>query len=250
MFRFINVVVILVTILVLVSFKPSKIRVEKGSSFTGIEIGKWETLFDGKTFKGWHLYGRNYAGTCWHIEQSALHLLPCQDQNSEGDLVTDEVFENFDLQLEWKVAPRSNSGIIFLVHEDTALFKETYLTGLEMQVLDNIAAEDNKKENHLAGTLYDLLGKAADSKPRPVGEWNKAEIICDNGQLKLYLNTIPIVSTTLWDDNWKNMVAHSKFKNMPGFGAYKSGKIALQYHGGEVWYRNIRIKKLKPHHVY
>src|ERR1700738_3891536 len=99
MFRFINVVAILVTILVLVSFKPSIIRVEKGSSFAGIDNKKWETLFDGKTFKGWHLYGKNYAGNCWHVEQNALHLLPCQDESSQGDLVTDKIFENFDLQL-------------------------------------------------------------------------------------------------------------------------------------------------------
>ena len=206
--------------------------------------GKWKKLFDGKTFEGWHLYGRSYAGNCWQIEKGTLHVVPVKERKNRGDLVTDETFENFDLQLEWKVAKGSNSGVIFLVHEDTALFKQTYFTGLEMQVLDNIDADDNKKENHLAGTLYDLLGKAADSKPKPVGEWNKSEIICNNGQLKLYLNGNLVVSTALWDDNWKNMVANSKFKSMPAFGTYKSGRIALQYHGHDVWYRNIRIKNL------
>ncbi len=206
--------------------------------------GKWKKLFDGKTFKGWHLYGKNYAGGCWQIEEGALHVVHVNDRQNKGDLVTDETFENFDLQLEWKVAPKSNSGIIFFVHEDTTLFKETYFTGLEMQVLDNIGADDNKKENHLAGTLYDLLGKAADSKPKPVGEWNKSEIICNKGQLKLYLNEILVVSTTLWDDEWKKMVANSKFKSMPAFGTYKTGRIALQFHGHDVWYRNIRVKHL------
>ena len=206
--------------------------------------GKWKMLFDGKTAQGWHLYGRNYAGTCWQIEDNAFHLVPTADKQNRGDLLTDEEFGNFDLKLEWKVAPGSNSGIIFLVHEDTALFKETFVTGLEMQVLDNIGADDNKKENHLAGALYDLAGKAADSQPKAVGEWNTSEIICDHGQLKLYLNKHLVVATTLWDDNWKTMVANSKFKSMPAFGTFKSGRIALQFHGGEVWYRNIRIKNL------
>jgi hypothetical protein len=215
---------------------------KEGPSFTG--KSKWKMLFDGKTFNGWHLYGKNYAGSCWQVENKAFHLVPVGNGQDKGDLVTDESFDNFDLKLEWKVAQGSNSGIIFLVHEDTTLFKATFVTGLEMQVLDNIGAEDNKQENHLAGALYDLAGKAADSKPKPVGDWNKSEIICDHGQLKLYLNGILVVATTLWDDHWKDMVAHSKFRTMPAFGTYKKGRIALQYHGGEVWYRNIRLKDL------
>ena len=137
-----------------------------------------------------------------------------------------------------------NSGIMFYVHEDTTKYKWPYETGPEMQVLDNIGAEDNKKENHLAGTLYDLVGTAANSKPKPVGEWNQAEIKCVNGKLDLYFNGINIVSTTFWDDNWKKMVAGSKFRKMPGFGIYKKGHIDLQDHGYEVWFRNIKIKKL------
>jgi hypothetical protein len=178
------------------------------------------------------------------VDQGTLHVKPVDDKLNRGDLVTDGEYENFDLQLEWKVSPGANSGIIFLVYEDTAKYKYSFETGPEMQVLDNIKAEDNKKENHLAGTLYDLAGKAADSQPKAVGEWNKAEIICNKGSLKLLLNDKLVVSTTLWDENWNMMVAASKFKNWPGFGQYKKGKIALQYHGNEVWYRNIRVKNL------
>ena len=130
------------------------------------------------------------------------------------------------------------------MHEDTTKYGWCWETGPEMQVLDNIAANDNKKENHLAGTLYDLLGKAEKSKPNPVGEWNQAEIRCVNGKLDLYLNNINIVSTVLWDDYWKAMVAGSKFRTMKDFGTYKKGHIALQDHGYAVWFRNIKIKKL------
>ena len=202
---------------------------------------KWKKLFDGKTNQGWHMYGKNYVGSSWKIEDGAFHLVPDKDPQSRGDLVTDKEYENFHLKLEWKVVAGSNSGVIFLVNEDTTKYKQTFFTGLEMQVLDNIGASDNKKENHLAGSLYDLIGKAEDSQPKPVGEWNKSEIICDHGKLTLILNDKTVVSTTLWDENWKTLVAGSKFKTMPGFGAYKSGKIALQYHGAEVWYRNIMI---------
>lgn len=210
---------------------------------TDLRKAKWKNLFDGKTTKGWHMYGKNYVGNCWLVEDGVLHLVPVRERDQRGDLVTDEEFGNFQLQLEWKVASKSNSGVLFLVHEDTVQYKQTYFTGLEMQVLDNIDGEDNKKENHLAGSLYDLLGTAADSKAKPAGEWNQAEISLVKGKLNMFINGHKIVSTTLWDENWKQMVANSKFKTMPGFGAFKKGKIALQYHGGEVWFRNIRVKK-------
>lgn len=231
MIRLFSITVICTIVSVCASFKDVVVK-----------KAKWKSLFDGKTTRGWHMYGKNYVGSCWQVDNGVLHLLPIRDAQQRGDLVTDAEFENFQLKLDWKVAPKSNSGILFFVHEDTVKYKQTYFTGLEMQVLDNKDAEDNKKENHLAGSLYDLIGTAANSKAKPAGEWNSCEISCYNGKLKMYLNGHKIVSTTLWDEKWKTMVANSKFKNMAGFGAFKSGKIALQYHGGEVWFRNIRIK--------
>ena len=58
------------------------------------------------------------------------------------------------------------------------------------------------------------------------------------------MNGVHSLSTTLWNDNWKKMIAISKFKSMPDFGAFKKGKIALQNHGDDVWFKNIMIKTL------
>lgn len=112
-----------------------------------------------------------------------------------------------------------------------------------MQVLDNELHSDAKIHKHRAGDLYDLIASNKEMV-KPAGEWNKAEIKSKDGQLKLFLNGTKVVSTTLWDENWKKLIAGSKFASMPGFGTFKSGKIALQDHGDEVWYRNIMIKKL------
>jgi hypothetical protein len=204
--------------------------------------GGWITLFDGTSTKGWHCYGKTAVNPEWEVKDGALHINKANG-GPHGDLVSDNEYSNFDLKLEWKVAPKSNSGIIFYVHEDEAKYAEPYFTGLEMQVLDNDGHPDGKIHKHRAGDLYDLIACSKETV-KPVGEWNEAEIWCKNGELKLYLNGTNVVSTTLWNDNWKTLVAGSKFKQWSDFGTFKTGHIDLQDHGDEVWYRNIKIKQL------
>jgi hypothetical protein len=203
----------------------------------------WIKLFDGKTFSGWHTYGQSKVGAAWTVTDGTIHRDPAQSTGG-GDIVTNQQYSNFDLKLEWKISPKGNSGIIFFVSEDTAKYGATWSTGPEMQVLDNDGHPDGKIHKHRAGDLYDLI--ASSSEPvNPVGQWNQVEIVADHGKLNLYLNGVNVVSTTMWDDNWKKLIAGSKFKNMPGFGTFTKGHICLQDHdGNEVWFRNIMIKKL------
>ncbi len=204
----------------------------------------WQKLFDGKTTSGWHTYGKSAAGTDWKVADGAIFLdAKNRTSGQGGDLVTNEEFTNYHLKLDWKISRNGNSGIIFNVNEDPAKYKATYNTGPEMQVLDNDGHADGKIIKHRAGDLYDLI-KSRKENVRPVGEWNTSEIILNNGQLEFIQNGESIVKTTMWDDNWNQLVAGSKFKAWPGFGTYKTGKIALQDHGDEVWYRNIVIKRL------
>ncbi|HEU4472141.1 MAG TPA: DUF1080 domain-containing protein [Flavisolibacter sp.] len=213
--------------------------------------GGWAALFDGKTTRGWHTYGKPAAGKAWKVEDGTLRLDARSKKDWQtaegGDIVTDEEFENFHLKLEWKLSPRGNSGIMFYVHEDTARFAYPWHTGPEMQVLDNGAEgreghPDAKITSHRAGDLYDLL--VSKEAVKPPGEWNKVEIVANNGQLDFYMNGQHTLSTGLWDENWRNMVGRSKFKALPSFGSYKKGRIALQDHGDDVWFRNIMIRRL------
>ena len=213
------------------------------------------SLFDGKTTRGWHTYGGGPAGEAWKINNGVLSLDTSKKYDKDpsekvdmkivggGNLVTDEEFENFHFKAEWKISPNGNSGILFYVHEDTVKFKEPYMTGPELQVLDNDGHSDGKLFRHRAGDLYDLINCSKETV-KPVGEWNLAEIICNNGKLDLMLNGTTVVSTIMWDDNWNIMVAKSKFKAWPGFGTYKKGRICLQDHDNAVAFRNIQIKKL------
>ena len=206
----------------------------------------FQLLFDGKSTAGWHTYGRSSVGQAWKISDGVLYFDTTRTNGRRmggGDIVTNEEYENFHLKLEWKIAPGGNSGIIFLVNEDTSKYRATYATGPEMQVIDNNGHADAKINKHRAGDLYDLIASSQETV-KPLDQWNLAEIKINNGKLDLYLNGTNIVSTTMWDDNWNNLVAGSKFKTWAGFAKYRKGRIALQDHGNTVWFRNIRIKRL------
>jgi hypothetical protein len=207
----------------------------------------WQLLFDGATKKNWHVYNHGSDGAAWKVADGALYLDPSQKKGDTtvggGDLVSDEEYDNFHLKIDWKLDSAGNSGIIFNVKED-AKIPRTYHTGPEMQVLDNAAHPDAKIVKHRAGDLYDLITSSPEIV-RPAGQWNEAEIISLDGVLEFFLNGTRVMSTVMWDDNWRKMIAASKFKEWKTFGTYKKGRIALQDHGDPVWYRNIRIRKLK-----
>ncbi len=229
------------------SVKKSSSETTSMSNTMAAPDNGWVSLFDGKTTTGWHSYGKDKAGARWTVADGTIYFDTEKKEGpggkSSGDLVTDKEYGNFHLKLEWKISPNGNSGIIFYVHEDTAKYKATYQTGPEMQVLDNDGHSDGKIIKHRSGDLYDLISSSKETV-KPVGEWNEAEIIAKNGKLDFVLNGTNVVSTTMWDDNWRKLVAGSKFKSMPGFSTFKRGKIALQDHGNMVWYRNIKIKEL------
>jgi hypothetical protein len=208
------------------------------------KTGDWQKLFDGTSTKGWHTYGQPTTGVAWKAEDSVLHL-KASSPTGRGDIVTDSEYDNFDLKLEWKVSKGANSGIIFLVHEDTSLYHATYQTGPEMQILDNDGHPDGRIFKHRAGDLYDLV-PCKQQTVRAVGEWNQAEVHLKNGRLKLTLNGVEVVDTKMWDGDWDKMVAGSKFAQMKGFATFHKGHIALQDHGGDedVWFKNIMIKQL------
>jgi hypothetical protein len=206
----------------------------------------WITLSDGNSIHDWHTYGRKDAGRAWDIDSSSIHLKPGVKNGYQtaggGDLVSNDTFSNFDLKLEWKIGKKANSGIMIFVQEDTMKYKETWNTGPEIQVCDKDSNEDAHSFKHEAGDLYDLIPSRIMAAKQAL-EWNQVEIICNAGQLDIYLNETHTISTKLWDEKWKKLIAASKFNTMPGFGSFSTGRIALQDHGEEVWYRNIRVKK-------
>lgn len=209
----------------------------------------WALLFDGKAINGWHNYGKQTIGAAWIIEDNSIHLdaKPKVEgewqQREGGDILTAEEYQDFELQLDWKIAPCGNSGIIYNVVEDPARYKYGWMTGPEMQVLDNACHPDARIPKHRAGDLYDLISCKYETV-KPGGEWNHARLVSKNGHVEHWLNNRMVVSYNLTSPEWPKMIAKSKFHEWKDFGLARKGRLMLQDHGDPVWYKNIKIKRL------
>ncbi|MDG5488056.1 DUF1080 domain-containing protein [Sphingomonas sp. BGYR3] len=197
----------------------------------------WRSLSNGRDFAGWSGFKGAPVPTKWRVQDGAFTL---GRDGTGGDLVTADSFGDFELELEWKISAGGNSGILYFVRE-LADTDQTYLTGPEMQVLDDARHADGKLPSHRAGALYDLIVPAS-AAARPVGQWNKVRILSRDGRIEHWLNGKRVVATRYGDPAWNRRVAESKFAAMPHFAREPRGKIALQDHGDAVWYRNIRIR--------
>ncbi len=196
------------------------------------------TLFDGKSADAFRGYKKDsFPDKAWAVENGALKTIPGADG---VDLITKENFENFDLQLEWKISPGGNSGVIYHSTED---FPASYHTGLEMQVLDDSKHKDGQNTKTSAGALYALIAPT-NKTLKPVGEWNQARLLVNGNHVEHWLNGAKIVEYELNSPALAELIADSKFKRLPRFAREKTGHIVLQHHHDEVWYRNITVKKL------
>jgi hypothetical protein len=183
---------------------------------------KWHVLFDGKSTAEWRGFRRDSFPTkCWQLEEGSI-----------------QKYRNFELELEWRVTPGANSGIVYLISEDQ---DQTWKTGPEMQVLDDDKHPDGKKPSTSAGSLFDLIAPGRKTL-RPVGAYNKARIVINNGHVEHWLNGEKILEYDLGSASFKELITKSKFKGFPRFALNSEGLIALQYHGDEVSFRKIRIR--------
>ena len=206
----------------------------------------WRLLFDGATSSGWHLYGESELGrqsakrdgrlVGWEIADGALVALA---QDGGHDIVTDDEFENFELVIDWKLSPRANSGIFFNVVEQGN--KAIYATGPEYQIIDDDGWPSRLEDWQRTGANYAMhppLTRAA----RPVGEWNLTRIVVDRGHVQHWLNGAKTADYVMWTDEWTKLVSAGKWKDYPGYGRARKGRIGLQDHGNKVWFRNIKVR--------
>jgi len=200
----------------------------------------WTLLFDGKTTTGWRGYGRTDMPEGWQVVDGALTRV-----GRAGDIVTTRGYRNFELRLEWKVAPGGNSGIFYRgIESDDPTHHPIFESAPEMQVLDDERHADGDQALTSAGSNYGLY-PAPPGVARPTGAWNAVRIVVRGNHVEHWLNDQRIVSYELGSADWKDRVAKSKFAEWPAYGTASEGLIGLQDHGDWVAYRNIKLKELR-----
>lgn len=208
----------------------------------------WQLLWDGKTTRGWRgAKLDSFPEHGWEIKNGELTVLASGGGESQagGDIVTTELYENFEVKVDFKITEGANSGIKYYV--DTELNKgEGSSIGLEFQILDDERHPDAKLGNHkgsrTVGSLYDLIQADTSKFMNPVGEWNTAHIVSKDNKVEHWLNGVKILEYERGSDHFLKLVAESKYKDWPNFGLLEKGNILLQDHGDLVSYKNLKIK--------
>jgi hypothetical protein len=210
----------------------------------------WRLLWDGHTTWGWRsAKGKEFPKEGWEMRDGLLSVVETGGAESRagGDIVTEDTFAAFDLKAEFRLTPGANSGIKYYV--DTDLNKgEGSAIGLEYQLLDDATHPDAKlgrDGNRTLGSLYDLTPAAAGKKVKPIGEWNEARIVSDGRHVEHWLNGAKVLEYERGSEEFRRLVAMSKYKVWPSFGERPSGPILLQDHGNRVSFRNLKIRRMK-----
>jgi hypothetical protein len=203
----------------------------------------WTLLFDGSTTSGWHIFNRGNIPSAWSVDSGNLVCNPHAKNVKHGDLVTDKVYENFDLTFEWKISNAGNSGLFINVQERPEL-GTTFSTGPEYQLLDdkNSDADYLKDSKHKAAAIFGIIPNNTKTLPKS-GEWNKSRILQQNGKVTFWLNGVLTVNADFKSDEWKKLVAASSMSRYPEFGIAVKGYIALQDWTNGVAFRDVKIKE-------
>jgi hypothetical protein len=189
-------------------------------------------LFDGKSLAGW--VNVNCAPETWTVRDGMLHC----DGIPTGALRTEQQYENFILELEWRhLKPAGNAGVFIWAGPMPAL-GQPFLRAIEVQVLDHAFGNTESHTTH--GDVFAIHGSTMKPFPPSRGmrsfpterrsnaspEWNHYRITCQSGTLRLAVNGKEVSGgeECVW----------------------RKGYIALESEGGEVDWRNLRIKELPP----
>ena len=205
--------------------------------FSCVNTNKWEVLFDGERVNGLRGYRQSgFPSNDWAVVDGTLKTIP----GHVVDLISENIYKDFELELEWKVAKGGNSGIFYYATEEGDFI---WQTAPEMQVLDNEVHVDGKDTMTSAGALYAMIAPSK-NVVKPAGKFNKVRIKVLNGKVEHWLNGVKIVEYIYQSNAMWQLVDKSKFKSMPFFAKASQGRIGLEGDLGEVWYKNIRIKRL------
>ena len=205
---------------------------------------EWIVLFDGASTDGWRGFNIDTLPPNWIIEDGALKSL-----GEGGDLGGDIVygareFDNFELELEWKISKGGNSGIFYHVVEG-AQYKAPYETAPEYQLIDNLDFPQPLEDWQKVGADYAMYtANYSENTVKPAGEWNTSRILYTAEKAAYWLNGEKMLEFVPYSDDWMERRNSGKWDQYPDYAIAKSGLIGIQDHGSFIWFKKIRIKPL------
>ena len=210
----------------------------------------WITLFDGETFDGWKGYNSDVIPEKWGIEDGAIYVSkegnsPDENTGFGRSIMTVETFENFELELDYRISYGGNSGIMYHVVESDK-YDDDYDTGPEFQIIDDLYFQNKIPAKQLTASNFDVL--APDSLPlNSPFLWNRIKLVYVNGLVEHWVNGKKVLEFTEGSTEWEEAVNNSKWVNgeFPDWSKSTSGHISLQDHGDFVQFRNIRIRPIE-----
>jgi len=208
---------------------------------------EWAELFNGENMQGWHTYGAENTHDGWSVDDGILSFdFKKKNGTTSSNLMTDSTYTNFELSLEWKISHQGNSGIFWGVVESEQ-YDHPYQTGPEIQILDDNWNEYIEVRGDItrAGSLYGLIPPSK-IVSNPAETWNHYFLHVNHNKNVGFLkfNGKKVLQFPVHGTKWDAMVAKSGFAEWPGFGKAKTGHICLQEYGGQVSFKNIRIRDL------
>lgn len=199
----------------------------------------WQLLFNGKNLDGWTTFdGKKVTG--WKVMNGILNTSGGSSVEG-GDIITTKKFKSFELSLEWKIAPQSNSGIFY--HVDVKGGKTIPETAPEYQLIDDKGWPEKLHADQYSGANY-AMNAPQNAVVKNIDEWNQSTIIVDGSHVGHFLNGVKVVDYHLWDADWQKRKEAAKWKDFPNYGMAKKGNIGLQDHGGLTEFRNMKIRKI------
>jgi len=191
-----------------------------------LRAGDWKPLASGNDLAGWTVVGGPMDA--WTVERG---VIKCNGKG-RGWLSTRQQYDNFELELEFKIEPGGNSGVFLRTpHEGDPTHH-----GMEIQILDNDAKKhQNLKEWQYSGSLYGIAGANPRINPTP-GSWHKMHIVCNGPQLEVLLDDQKVVSTKLNEHPGQESEVRGLTR--------KTGYVGLQNYGNPLEFRNVRIRQL------
>ena len=194
------------------------------------------SLFDGKSLVGWETDEGKPVEYGWRVEDGTIFR-----SARNGPIYAVGEYGDFELSFEWRIAQGGNSGVKYRVaYYPKGVWGNPSWLGCEYQLYDDEGRSTDPKQT--AGAIYALYAPNDRKKLKPVGEFNSSKIVCVGTKIEHWLNGALVVEADTKSDDWKSRVAASKFGNAHCFFENPRGRIQLQDHGHDVWFRNIVLR--------